>query len=282
MKNKKLIQLETIGKSVIGTDIKCIKLGIGSRKVLYFASIHANEVITTSILMRFINDYIRAYLYNKDLLGFSIRELFQNVSIYVIPMVNPDGCDLITGNLPTKYFNIAKNISNDFPNLRFPEDWKANISGVDLNLQFPAYWEKAKKIKYNLGYTTYAPRDFVGTSPLSEAEAIALYNFTLKHNFDLSLCYHTQGEEIYYTFDNIIPNNSLELGLKFSHSSGYKLTTPPHNSSFAGYKDWFIQTFNKPSFTIEAGLGVSPLPFSDFFNIYNKNLEMLLIAAKGK
>lgn len=281
-KKNDFITIETIGRSIIGTDIKSIKLGIGPRKVMYFASIHANEVITTSILMKFIEDYIKSHINKNTILNYSIVELYKNVSIYVVPMVNPDGCDLITKNLDTNYFNIARKISSSFPHLKFPNDWKANINGVDLNLQFPACWDKAKKIKYNLGYTNFAPRDFVGISPLSEPESIALYNFSLKHNFDLTLCYHTQGEEIYYTFNNIIPDNSFKLGTDFAKSSGYLLTNPPHNSSFAGYKDWFIQVFNKPSFTIEAGFGTSPLPFSDFYDIYYKNLEILLRAAKGK
>ena len=40
--------------------------------------------------------------------------------------------------------------------------WKANINGVDLNLQFPAGWENAKEIKYSQGFNKPAPRDFVG------------------------------------------------------------------------------------------------------------------------
>ena len=35
----------------------------------------------------------------------------------------------------------------------FQVGWKANIKGVDLNLQFPAGWEKAKEIKYAQGFT---------------------------------------------------------------------------------------------------------------------------------
>ena len=44
----------------------------------------------------------------------------------------------------------------------FQVGWKANINGVDLNLQFPAGWENAKEIKYAQGFNKPAPRDFVG------------------------------------------------------------------------------------------------------------------------
>ena len=60
---------------------------------------------------------------------------------------------------------------------------------------------------------------------------------------------------------------------------GYLLAETPYNSSFAGYKDWFIQDFNKPGYTIEAGLGENPLPISQFEQIYNDNLGILVLGS---
>ena len=125
---------------------------------------------------------------------------------------------------------------------------------MDLNLQFPALWNEARKIKFEQGFTSPAPKDFVGFGPLTEPEALAIYNFTLEHNFNLILSYHTQGEVIFWQFQNYRPQNSLLIGLNFASISGYSLEDTPYNSSFAGFKDWFIQNYNKPGFTIEAGL----------------------------
>ena len=91
-----------------------------------------------------------------------------------------------------------------------------------------------------------APRDFVGFGPLTEPEALAVYNFTLTHNFRLILAYHTQGKEIYWNFQNINPPQGFEIGRRFAESSGYLLAEVPFNSSFAGYRDWFVQTYNRP------------------------------------
>ena len=137
----------------------------------------------------------------------------------------------------------------------------------------------AKKIKYNLGFTDPAPRDFVGYGPLTEPEALAIYNFTLKYDFKLVIAYHTQGKEIYWQFANFNPPNSFYIGTQFAKSSGYKLTDTPYNSSFAGYKDWFIQDYNKPGYTIEAGIGESPLPISQFDEIYRDNIGILILGA---
>ena len=119
-------------------------------------------------------------------------------------------------------------------------------TGVDLNLQYPAGWEQAREIKYSQGFNKPAPRDFVGYGPLTEPESLAIYNFTLMHDFRLVIAFHTQGQEIYWQFQNYNPPQSFEIGQKLAEASGYRLAETPYNSSFAGYKDWFIQNYNRP------------------------------------
>ena len=133
--------------------------------------------------------------------------------------------------------------------------------------------------QYAQGFTSPAPRDFVGFGPLTEPESLTAYNFALSYNFNLVLAYHTQGKEIYWQFKDFNPPNSLQIGEEFSRASGYKLSETPYNSSFAGFKDWFIQDFNKPGYTIEAGVGENPLPISQFDEIYKDNIGILILGA---
>ena len=91
--------------------------------------------------------------------------------------------------------------------------------GIDLNLQFPAGWEQAREIKYSQGFTSPSPRDFVGFGALIEPEALAMYNFTLQHNFRLVISYHTQGQEIYWNFQNINPPRGLQIANRFALAS---------------------------------------------------------------
>lgn len=118
-----------------------------------------------------------------------------------------------------------------------------------------------------------------GHGPLVAPEAIALYNFTRFHNFRLILAYHTQGQEIYWQFQNYAPTEAEEIGETFANASGYRLADVPFASSFAGYKDWFLQEYRRPGYTIEAGIGNNPLPISQFDEIYNDNIGILVLGA---
>ena len=136
-----------IGYSILEKPIYVITIGTGKNQVFYSAAFHANEWITSPILMNFINDISNAYLTNTNLMGYSVTDLLNTTTIHLCPMVNPDGVDLVTGALSTNSSSYisARNIASSYPDIPFPDGWKANIRGVDLNLQFPARMGKCKR-----------------------------------------------------------------------------------------------------------------------------------------
>lgn len=267
----------SFGQSVMGKNLVYIRIGTGAKEVFYNAAHHANEWLTTPVLLKFTEDYADAFSQGGSIGGTPANTLFRNYSLYLAPMVDPDGVDLVTGVLSSGgYYNQAVRISEQYPQVSFPSGWKANIAGVDLNLQYPANWDEAKRIKFEQGFTSPAPRDYVGKAPLVAPESYAVYRFTKSHNFLLTLSYHSQGKLIYWKYLDYEPARSREIADYFGEVSGYSVEETPYASGFAGYKDWFIETYNRPGYTIEVGLGQSPLPVSQFPEIYRANLGILV------
>lgn len=262
------IRIETIGQSVLGKPIQEIRIGKGEKKVHLNASFHANEWITSAILMACLNTFLLSLTNGNSLRGFSPLPLYEIVDLSIVPMVDPDGVNLVLNGPPSEMREELVGInrgSTDFTG------WKANIRGVDLNNQFPAKWEIEKERKEE---KAPAPRDYPGEAPLSEPETIAMANLARVRQFDRLLAIHTQGEEFYWGYEGMEPSESRILAQEFERVSGYKSVR--YIDSYAGYKDWFIQEFRKPGYTIELGLGINPLPLSQFDEIYDEFFGIFL------
>lgn len=261
------IKINEIGYSVTGKPLYEIRIGTGEKQVHYNASFHANEWITTPVLMSLINAYLLSMTNAKPLRGIETLPYYSRVELSVVPMVNPDGVDLVLGGPPEGYKEeiLAINEQKDDFSL-----WKANIRGVDLNKQYPANWEYEKERKPDVP----SSRDFPGYEPLSEPEAIAMANLVENNNFSLLLAFHTQGEEFYWGYEGLEPPDSKVIADEFERVSGYR--SVQYVDSFAGFRDWFIKEYRRPGFTMELGKGVNPLPLSQYEDMYEEMLGVFL------
>ena len=277
------LRSEVLTTSAFGRQIRTLTMGSGERQVLFTAAHHANEWITALVLLKFAEDLAQAAAANSRIYGIEARTILKAATIHLVPLVGPDGVDLVTGAIRpgTLAYETARSLSSNYPQIPFPEGWKANLLGVDLNLQYPALWLRAREIKFSQGFTRPGPRDYVGRAPLSQLESRALAELTEQLDPALVLAYHTQGKVIYWQFQDIFVPGAQALAQEFARLSGYALEEVPEESSYAGYKDWFIQSFRRPGFTVEVGSGINPLPLSQFDEIYRDNLGILTTAALG-
>lgn len=189
------IRSNTIGSSVLGKDLIELQIGTGSKEVHVNGSFHANEWITTPIIMRFLNQYALSLTNNQPIRGLFMMPYFMQTLLSAVPMVNPDGVDLVLegSSAAGAYQNEVLAINNNDPDF---SNWKANIRGVDLNNQYPANWE----IEAEQKPTSPQPRDFPGYAPLTEPEAIAMAELTDNRNFQRVNALHTQGEVIFWGY----------------------------------------------------------------------------------
>ncbi|WP_027407792.1 M14 family metallocarboxypeptidase [Anoxybacteroides tepidamans] len=264
------IKQRVIGTSVLGLPLIELTIGSGPKKIHLNGSFHANEWITTAALMAFINEYVLALTNENSLRGHCLMDYYRKVTLSIVPMVNPDGVNLVLNGPPNvePYGSEALRINGG--SLDFSQ-WKANIRGIDLNNQFPAKWEVEQERKIP---KAPAPRDFPGFHPLTEPETKAMAALTEQSDFATVVAFHTQGKEIYWGYEGFEPEESESIVNEMAKASNYQAIR--YIDSHAGYRDWFIQTWKRPGYTVELGEGTNPLPLEQFEEIYENTLDIIL------
>jgi len=273
------IETGAAGQSVLGKKLYTLRLGRGPNRVFYSGAIHGLEWITAPMLMKFIEDFSRAYALGEPLGGYDPRVLWETSSIYILPMVNPDGTDLVLNGLQPDNPYYDELVRWNGGSTDFSAGWEANVRGVDLNHNFDAGWEEYKAIAEQAGITGPAPRRWPGPSPVSEPESAAMVAYTRSRDFALVIAFHTQGEVIFWDFQDLAPPEALTIAQQFSDVSGYAVAEPAGLASFSGYKDWFILAYGRPGYTVEVGKGVNPLPVTQFGRIYTHTLPVMLLGS---
>lgn len=267
------LDLYSIGESVMENKIYCIKIGRGKKKIFINGAHHGLEHLTSAFIMRFIEEYAYAISEGCDFFRHSPAELFNSVSLFAVPMVNPDGVDIaihgmdITNPYHRKLISMVGIHS-------FNKVWQANANGVDINHNYDANWQVVEEHP--------SPSKYSGPYSESEPETKAIVDFVRSEKFDLLLAFHSQGGEIYYDFDGKMSSDSLELAKNFASVSGYIPSKTSGSASFGGCKDWFIKEFGKAGFTVEMGHGKNPLPDEMLSKIYNENAEIIISAMTHK
>ncbi|SES98810.1 g-D-glutamyl-meso-diaminopimelate peptidase [Paenibacillus sp. NFR01] len=252
------IEADAIGYSVLGKPLHLLRIGSGRKHLHVNASLHANEWLTTPSLMAFLEDYAAALNEGGLWNGFDVGKWYQDWTIWAVPLANPDGVELVQEGAPPGH-PLRDELTRWNGGRRGFRHWKANIRGVDLGDQFPAHWDEERERR---GVRGPAPRDYSGPAPLSEPEAAALAALAERVPGAAAVSLHSQGSEIYWNYRGCEPPESRELAAALAAACGYRAVEL--TGSDAGYKDWFIQRFRRPGFTVELGLGKNPLPMEDF------------------
>ncbi len=263
-----------IGRSCAGRDIMALKIGKASEYALITAAFHGTEYLTTTVLMRFIEELCKAIASDESIEGLNARRAMFGRGVIFVPLVNPDGCEIAikgAAGCGFAYEYISRACSGNY------KSWNANLRGVDINHNFSAGWSRLKALEEQAGICGPSPRRFGGFKCESEPETIALCELCRRSRIRHIVALHSQGEVIYWQYgDKKIPR-AEKMAEIMATSSGYELSSPEGLAVGGGFKDWFIEEFSRPGFTVEIGKGKNPLPESDAPDILDRIREMLML-----
>ncbi len=262
-------RLSSAGTSLCDRSLHLLTIGYGDTPVLYAGAFHGLEWITAAILYHFCRRLCQGEESGLTVYGTPVRPLLRKITLYCIPMVNPDGVEIsLHGESSAgKYAPVSAGKTHR---------WQANARGVDLNHNFDAGWHVLREMEQNAGITGPGPTRYGGHFPESEPESAAIAALCRRVPFSLAAAFHTQGEEIYWKYGAHTPDISREIARKMADASGYCIAEPEALASMGGFKDWFLDCFHRPAFTIEAGKGKNPLPFSQLTAIEGRLFPLMM------
>lgn len=258
-----------IGRTILSRKINAYTIG-GKGGVIYCGAFHGAERITSMMLYKFLDEVCERIVQDRRFF-----DAIKRVGLTVVPMVNPDGVEISINGVSTAGLN-SEFVSECL--LRagvLNQKWQANARGVDINHNFDAGFSKVKENEMRMGITKPSHTRYGGEYPESERETVALCDFCRENKYSLAVALHTQGREIYYDYGNNTPSESICIADRMAHLSGYTVSRPEGIAVGGGFKDWFIEKFHRPAFTLEIGEGVNPLSPEIFDSEYPCVSKML-------
>ncbi|MDD2891197.1 MAG: M14 family zinc carboxypeptidase, partial [bacterium] len=221
--------------------------------VLYNGVHHAGELLGVEICMYMINDLVSKYAIDS-----TIKKWIDSTKIWVVPIVNPDGHNIVTSGIDTIWRRNTRDNNN---NGQFDM-----VDGVDLNRNYDFLWETA-------GSSDSSSKNYRGPSPFSENETRAIKKLTDKENFVFDICYHSANisasEVVYYPWkwgSNFSPDHFVISGI--AKNIAQSIVNEAGNGTYVfGWgnaesggmaRNWFYGKKGTISFTTEVGESSTP------------------------
>lgn len=224
--------------------------------------------------MKMIEEYSTHYENDMKFHGYDVREILDKVTFYIFPMLNPDGVTLAREGidaindegLKKELLKMVNGNTKLFP------QWKANISGVDLNRNYPCKtwgnFENGKVANFRSKPSAYY---FGGYSAGTEIEIKTMVDFLRTTNFESFLTYHSRGEIIYWykpyarkEYNKLLKDMVEKLGKETGYKPVPAREEKKKNGSDGTASDHISDYYQKPVFTIET------LPSTASFPVKNK------------
>lgn len=230
IKEKPVLTSTIIGQSVAGRDITAHAFGTGETKLMFVGGIHGGYEWNSSLLAYEMIDYLTL---NPDLVP-------ADVTIYIIPNLNPDGMFLVTG---TDGRFTVDDVTD--PDTRVAEA-RFNQNNVDLNRNFACKWAPESTWRGNVVSA--------GTEAFSEPEAAALRDYVLATEPDAVVFWHSQANNVYASEceAGVLPD-TLTLMSTYATAGNYGEVEVFDAYPITGDAEGWLASINIPAVTVELG-----------------------------
>lgn len=175
--------------------------------VYYFGAHHAREPISTEVVMGIIYHLTEGYGVDDE-----ITNMVNEAEIYLVPMVNPDGHEVVLDQLNTYWRkNISDNDENGMLNFN-----SGSQDGVDPNRNYAWEWGG----EGSSGDPT--AETYRGTEAFSEPETQVIRDLLAAHHFTSGISYHSYSELVLWPYaysDNAVaPDHEAleEMGVEMA------------------------------------------------------------------
>ncbi|MBR3987722.1 MAG: hypothetical protein IKK10_00260 [Clostridia bacterium] len=217
---KDKISIKITGTSVKGRLLPLIKMGGGNKKLLVAGAVHGRESVTSAFIMKSLEELLKS--------GCEFAEK----SLYVLPMVNPDGVEIFLKR------DLPQVTVKDFKG----ELFKNNANNINLNANFPFCFSKVP------------PKRQGGAKSASEPEVKSLIKLCEKERFESAVSLHARGNCIFWRdYGNKAVKGDLELAKSFEQNCCFEIISPTQKVEdySGGFENWFRCRYRKPALCIE-------------------------------
>lgn len=162
---------EILGTSVEGRNIYRLSIGSGKRKVLMWTQMHGDEPTATLSILDMLNFFIRKSAFDEIK-----NKILEELTIYIIPMLNPDGAERIT-----RFNALGIDLNRDAIKLESPESKILYTQLAEIKPEF-AFNLHDQDIRWSVGDSNYPasvsllapPADYSKTIEKNRLKAIKL------------------------------------------------------------------------------------------------------------
>jgi len=222
-----LVRHEVIGKSVQGRDIEAYTYGTGPKNIVFVGGIHGGYEWNSVMLAYQLVDYFDQ----------NISTVPSNVTMTIIPVLNPDGVFRVTGK--DGRFTLS-DVSKDKTILA---SGRFNANDVDLNRNFDCNWQ-AKS-------TWQSKTVSAGTKVFSEPESQVFKKFVEKINPDAVIFWHSQANSLYASSCGSILPETKSIMNTYAKASGYPAADTFDSYAVTGDAGDWLAKIGIPAFEVE-------------------------------